>query len=87
MKKVDKIHRIMELLNWQYFEYGKGMISPNIDCLKKTAKQNLEYALEKSNKKKKDYFTSSGGFKATAHYYKDRVKELKLEFILEQYES
>jgi hypothetical protein len=86
----DKCRTVMDSLNWEWFNTGV----PTVDDLKKSAVERIESAinglLDKENRLSSTdyYFSSSGGFKATA--WKNRyghLESINLEFVLTDWSS
>lgn len=73
-----KVHKVMKLLNWNYWDSSD---IPDIEIVRKCAKQSLLQALHISNRTmKKKATVSSGGFTATTRKYKDGEIVFSLDF-------
>lgn len=84
--------RAMKFLNWKWFHGPRGYDFVTIDDLKETATYLITECIKgclesKELKPYEPYFHATGGLCATT--YKDRIgkiKNLKLEFILSEWE-
>jgi hypothetical protein len=78
----DKVHNVMKYLDWGWF--GKGI--PTVDDIRFAARERIESVIKaclSEANPNEEYFSSSGGLKATA--IKDdygQITFLQLEFIL-----
>lgn len=87
----SQVKYAMECLNWKWAMAENKV--PNIEQLKKQAHSLLVDAIELAENEPFEhdgitYFSSTGGFKATALKGEDnRVNFIRLEFILEEWEE
>lgn len=87
----EKVHKVMTQLDWKWVDTENGV--PSVVELKESAFSRLEDAisgvLDPRNKIKPDtaYYSNGGGLKATAIKDKNnKITDLNLEFILEEYD-
>ena len=74
----QKVHKVMELLNWTYWDCSD---IPDLERLRKSAKQALLGALHVSNRTtKKKAKSAYGGFYAEVRKYKDGEILFSLDF-------
>ena len=89
----EKVHRTMQVLNWQWYHSGEdGTKVPSIDEIKKRGKELLQEAAESALLTKDEYVIGTGGFRAEAKYYpKHGIKKsflwVRLAFILEDWDN
>ena len=89
----EKVHKVMEFLNWQYWDDSvKGQHVPDIHELRAAARRRIKDALreiEKTNQLRMTY--DSGGFVATVEIDPDNIENedlkkhifISLSFVLE----
>lgn len=82
----DKVRKTMEFLGWTYYNSEE---TPTTYRLIKSAKERLEQVYEGATQNKKDYSSSSGGFKAFAEYNEETgiVDFLELSFVLTSWDE
>lgn len=79
----EKVHKVMEFLDWKWGNVnitGKAEV-PSIPELRQSARRYLRTVIEEG-KHEEQYFTFSGGLKATAYRDAGKLTHLDLEFVL-----
>lgn len=81
----EKVHRVMEFLNWTWSTKKKKEKIPSIKKMKKHAERLIEDAIKGLKKHGADqYSIATGGFEAYAFYGEEGL-EVVLRFIVEEW--
>lgn len=75
----EKVHNVMEFLNWQW--QGKGV--PEIYELKETARNLIIESINKTLETLEDYSIGTGGFEVYSYLDETNEIQCKLAFVLE----
>lgn len=80
----QKIHKVMEFLNWTWFGSGKEV--PSTYKLIKRTEEYLNECYDYSLKNKEDYGVASGGMYVTSFYEEGEV-ELSAKFVITSWDT
>ena len=72
----------MKLCDWIWVRYGRV---PSVEELNRTAKKQLIETIEGSIKNKESCSISCGGIKTTCKVIEEKIVELEIEFILDNW--
>jgi hypothetical protein len=81
----EKVHNVMEFLNWQW--QGAGIGVPKVYDLKETATNLIIETINKTLETSKDYSITTGGFEASSYLDENNEIQCKLAFVLEYSET
>lgn len=83
----EKVHRVMEFLNWTWVTKKNGRKIPSVKKMKKRASLLIDEAL-KSLKKSEvtEYSAETGGFEAYAFYGEEGL-EITLKFVVDEWST
>lgn len=79
----EKVHNVMEFLNWQW--QGEGV--PEIYELKEAARNLIIETINKTLETLEDCSIATGGFEASSYLDENNEIQCKLAFILENSET
>lgn len=77
----EKVHSVMEFLNWQW--QGEGV--PEIYGLKETARNLIIESINKTLETLEDYSIATDGFEVSSYLDENNEIQCKLAFVLEYF--
>lgn len=77
----EKVHNVMEFLNWRW--QGAGIGVPKVIDLKETATNLIIESINKTLETSKDYSIATGGLEASSYLDENNEIQCKLTFVLE----
>ena len=75
----EKVHNVMEFLNWQW----QGLGVPKVYELKETATNLIIESINKTLETLQDYSIGTGGFEASSYLDENNEIQCNLAFVLE----
>lgn len=86
-----KVHKVMEALEWKYYDTSPELTCPSIGSLVKTGQYVCQKAWEQWKHHPEDttqWFCGTGGFEADVWWLDERDEpQLRLQFIVTGWES